>query len=235
MFELRDPVSSGSHFLMSIWALFATLILQRLTHGDRSRQVSVTIFGLSMVLLYFASGLFHGLRIPWSQLVLFQKFDQSAIYILIAGTCTPIMAILLTGAFRRWLLGGIWLLAFVGIACLWLLPKMPHSATVGLYLGMGWFGMVGTWRYFQAVGWRGMIWALAGDALYTLGAVMELAQWPVIWPGVIRAHEMLHLCDMVATYCHFVFIVRFVIPYRPLQSHILLQPQVAQPALALEA
>ena len=213
MLDLRDPVSSSTHLFMCFWAIFATLLLRRLTRHDRSRRLSVTVFGSSMVLLYFASGLFHGLMLPRSELRLFQKFDQSAIFLLIAGTCTPIMTILLTGRRRRWLLGGVWAIAFVGISCLWLLPKMPHAATVGIYMGMGWFGLLGIRQYCQAVGWRGISWALAGAALYTLGAIFELSKWPVIWPGVIQAHEMLHVTDMAATYCHVVFIMRYVIVY----------------------
>lgn len=165
--------------------------------------------------VYFFSGLFHGLRLPREDLRVYQQLDQSAIYVLIAGTYTPVMAVLLTGRRRRVMLTGIWTLAFVGIACLWMLPKMPHTITVGLYLGMGWFGMLGIWHYYLAIGWRGMSWAMAGAFFYTLGAIFELLQWPVIWEGVIRGHEMLHLCDMIATYCHVVFIMRYVITYRP--------------------
>ena len=153
--------------------------------------------------------------LPTEELRLYQKLDQSAIYLLIAGTYTPIMVQLLTGRLRRVLLGGIWLMAAVGIACMWLLPKALHSVTVGLYLGMGWFGMLGMWQYFVAVHWRGMSWAIAGAALYTFGAVCELTRWPVIWPGVVQSHEVLHLSDMLATYCHVVFILRYVIAYRP--------------------
>ncbi len=202
---------------MAFWAIFATLLMRRLTRDDAVRRFSVTIFGLSMIVLYLASGLFHGLMLPREQLRFFQKLDQSAIYLLIAGTYTPVMAILLTGSMRAGMLCGIWTMAVAGIGCMWLLPKAPHSLTVSIYLGMGWFGMLGIWHYFIAVGWRGMSWALGGAFLYTLGAICELARWPVIWPGVIGSHECLHVFDMAATYCHVVFIMRYVIVYRPVE------------------
>jgi hemolysin III len=210
---LRDPFSSASHFLTCFWAIFATLVLWRLTKGDPLRRFGVAVFGLSMVVLYAASGLYHALQLPREELRLYQKLDQSAIYGLIAGTYTPIMLILLPGRWRQWLLGGIWLLAAAGIACLWLLPKAPHSATVGIYLGMGWLGMLGVWHYYQAVGIRGMAWALAGAAFYTFGAICELTRWPIVWPGVIESHEVLHICDSAGTFCHFVFVVRYVLAY----------------------
>jgi hemolysin III len=234
LLELRDPVSSSTHLFMCFWAIFATLLMWRVTGGDRWRRLSVAIFGLSMVLLYFASGLFHGLMLPREQLRFYQKLDQSAIYLLIAGTYTPVMALLLTGRMRAAMLGGIWIMAFAGIGCMWLLPKVPHSATVSIYLGMGWFGMLGIWQYFVAVGWRGMAWALGGAGFYTLGAVFELAKWPVIVPGIVQAHEMLHLCDMVGTYCHFVFIFHYVIVYRPVAHPALPRLLPAPAALSLE-
>jgi hemolysin III len=203
---------------MAFWAVFATLLLRRLTRDDAVRRISITIFGLSMIVLYTASGLFHGLMLPREQLRFFQKLDQSAIYLLIAGTYTPVMALLLTGRMRAGMLCGIWAMAVAGIACMWLLPKAPHSAIVGIYLGMGWLGMLGIWQYFLAVGWRGMSWAMGGAALYTLGAICELTKWPVIWPEIIGPHEFLHVCDMAATYCHVIFILQYVISYRPIEE-----------------
>lgn len=215
MLPLRDPFSSGSHFLTAFWAVFATLILWRLTRGDPARRVGATVFGLSMVVLYSASGLFHALRLPRGELRFYQQLDQSAIYILIAGTCTPIMLVLLEGRWRAGLLGTIWAMAAAGIACLWLLPKAPHGATVGLYLGMGWVGFLGIGHYYRAVGVRGIAWAFGGAAFYTAGAICELTKWPVIWPGAIASHEVLHVCDMAGTFCFFVFVVRHVLAYRP--------------------
>lgn len=215
MLDLRDPVSSSTHLFTALWATFATLIMWRLTKGDRLRRTTATIYGISMIALYLASGLFHGLRLSPHGFRLLQRIDQSAVYTLIAGSCTPIVGLLLTGAFRKWLLVAIWTFALAGIGCLWLLNKAPHEATVGLYLGMGWLGCVGIWHYYRAVGWHGIAWLIGGAAFYTLGAVCELVQWPTILPGIVGPHEILHISDMIGTFCHFVFIVRFALAYRP--------------------
>src|SRR5437764_6725240 len=155
---LRDPVSSASHLVTAVWAVYATLVLLRLTRGGFDRKAAVGIYGLSMVLLYLASGTFHGLFYDTpDERRFFQKLDQSAIYLLIAGTNTPMMVFLLEGAWRRWFLGVVWGLAAVGIACQWLLPKAPHELIVAIYLDMGWLGLVPIRRDYRAHGSKAII------------------------------------------------------------------------------
>lgn len=222
MSELRDPVSSVSHLLTAAWAVFATLVMLRLTTHRPGRRVPVLVYGTSMVLLFLASGTFHALHFQSPERRrLFQMLDKSAVYLLIAGTYTPIVAILLTGAWRKWILGVVWLIAVAGVACIWLLPEDPqkpdavHAAIVGMYLGLGWIGILPLPLYYRAIGWRAMNWVWAGAGLYTLGAVCELTQWPVIVPGWFQAHEMLHVTHSAASLVFFLFVVRYVIPYQP--------------------
>lgn len=232
---LRDPVSSASHFLTAFLAVLATLFLARLTRGDSPRRACVLIFGGSAILLYTLSGLFHALRLPPSELGVYQRLDMSAIYLLIAGSTTPMAALLIRGWFRVALLVAQWVCAAAGIAALWLLPKPDFRVLVGMYLAMGWLGASGLWHYWRATGWRGIGWALAGAFFYTAGAVIELAKWPVLWPGVIRSHEILHFCDIAGTACHLVFIVRYVLPYRPMEAAAPAMTQSAGFAVPAEA
>lgn len=220
MFDLRDPVSSSSHLATAVWAVFATAFLLRLTSSGGGRRLSILIYGLSMIVLFLASGTFHGLHYSTpEEMRFFQKIDQSAVYLLIAGTNTPALVILLQGWWRRWSLRLVWGFALTGVACLWVLPKPPHPLVVSLYLALGYAGTIPVFHYYRAVGWRAMNWVLLGAALYTLGAVCELTRWPVIIPGWVQSHEVLHLCDSAACFAFFIFILRYVIPYsgEPLQ------------------
>jgi hemolysin III len=226
---LRDPVSSASHFLAAFLAAVATMFLARFTRGDPACRACALIFGGCAVLLYTLSGLYHALRLTPDELRVYQRLDMSAIYLLIAGSTTPMAALLLRGWFRVALLVGQWLCAVLGIAALWLLPKPDHAVLVGMYLAMGWLGASGLWHYWRATGWRGTRWALAGAGFYTGGAVIELANWPVLWTGLIRSHELLHFCDIAGTVCHLVFIARYCLPYRPGRAPRVLRP-IAQPA-----
>lgn len=218
--ELRDPVSSATHLLTAVWAVYATLILWKLTCGGRSHRAAVTAYGLSMVLLYLASGTFHG--VPYTRIDhpdefrFFQKLDHTAIYLLIAGTNTPALVILVGGKLGRRFLAVMWGIAAVGIGCLWLLPKPAHALNVALYLGMGWLGIVPVFHYYRAVGWRAMCWVWLGAAFYTAGAVCELTRWPLIsqYPVRVGFHEVMHLFDIGGSLAFFVFIVRHVVTHR---------------------
>jgi hemolysin III len=214
VFELRDFGSSSSHLATAVWAVIATLFMLRLTPKGGGRRTAILIYGLSMILLFLASGTFHGLHYSSpEERRFYQKIDQSAVYLLIAGTNTPLMTVLLQGRLRKWCLVCVWTIAFAGVASLWLLPKPPHPLVVGLYVGLGYLGTIPIFHYYRAVGWSAMIWLWLGAALYTIGAICELAQWPVIIPGLIQAHEVLHLCDSAACFAFFMFILRHVIPY----------------------
>jgi hemolysin III len=211
---LRDPVSSASHFSFALAGLVITLFLFRITSGDRAKRFYGMLFGVCVILLYTASGLFHALNLPREELRFYQKLDMSAIYLMIAGSATAIAGPLLRGWFRAVILVGQWAFAAIGIAALWFLPKPHHAVMVGLYLGMGWLATAGVWHYWKATGWSGLAWVMAGSAFYTGGAIVELTNWPVLIPGHLASHEILHFCDMAGTACHFVFIVKYALPYR---------------------
>lgn len=229
--EMRDPFSSVSHLLTALWAAYATLILIRLTPNQRRRRLALAVFGLSMVVLYTASGTFHGL--PYNkydnpaEFSFFQRIDQSAIYVLIAGTNTPCLAILLPGARGKRFLAAMWLIAATGITCLWVLPKAPHWLIVTFCLSMGWLGLAPGVLYYRLVGWRAMNWVILGGGFYTFGAICELTEWPNVsaWPVRIGYHEIFHLCDTAGSIAFFLFVARHVATYEPPAVEPLPEPE----------
>ncbi len=213
-FLFRHPVSAGTHLLWCVLGIYITGLLWRLSRGDRLRQLSTGAFGLSMVLLYGASAAYHAVPGQEPLLPYLRKLDHSAIYVLIAGTYTPVFAVLLSGRLRLVLLALVWGLAGVGIAAKWLLPWPPYGLTVSLYVAIGWIGLVPAWQLVRAVGVPAMLWGLLGGVLYTFGGICDAAQWPILLPGVIGYHEVLHLADMGGTLVHVFFIVRYVLPFQ---------------------
>jgi hemolysin III len=213
-FVFRNPVSASTHLLWCVLGAYVTGIFWRLARGDRARQLSVGCFGLTIILLYGASGLYHAVRVGEPYLEYFRLMDHSAIYLLIAGTFTPVCAVILQGRLRIGLLVMIWGFAAVGIACKWLFQEPPHQVTVGLYVAMGWTGLIPVFQLIKAIGLQGMAWALLGGVLYTLGGICDAVHWPVLWPHVIGSHEVFHVFDMGATLVHIFFVIRYILPFQ---------------------
>ncbi len=217
--DFHDPVASISHLLTAVWAVYATLVLLRLTRGHGAGRWAVGFFGLSMVLLYLASGLFHGLHHDSeASRHFFQRLDKSAIFLLIAGSYFPVFAYLLRGAWRRWCLIAMGATAAVGIGSLWLLPELPHDALVGVYAAMGTVGLAVVPRIVPVTGWSGAGWVAAVAVSYLGGAAVEVLKWPVPVPGWVGPHEVLHLADMAGTFAMYVFVTRHVIRRPPVGS-----------------
>lgn len=211
---LRHPVSAGSHLLGAVFSAFAAAMLWRLAHGDRLKQWSLGVFGACLILLYAASGTYHALIFHDPRtLELFRNLDHSAIYLLIAGSFTPVYAILLTGRLRQGMLALIWGLALAGIAGKWFFP-VPFTVGVAIYIGMGVVGLVPIVPLVKAAGGRAMAWGVTGAAVYTAGGLCDACNWPLLLDGVIRPHEVFHLLDLAATVVHVIFFVRYVLPFR---------------------
>jgi len=211
-FLFRHPVSAGLHLLYAAWALYALALLRRLTRHDRARRAAVTCFGVSLVLLYVASGLYHAVPASAPRLVeFFRLLDLSMIHVLIAGTCTAAFA-LLSGRLRAVMLALAWLVAAVGVLSKWLLTLPGPRSTIGLFAAAALLGMAPIVQIGRAAGWRGVAWLVGGGLAYATGATCEALRWPIVWPGVVGPHEVLHLGDVIGSTMHVVFVLRFVAP-----------------------
>ena len=213
-FDFRDPVSAWTHAAGCVLALPATVFLWFHSQGIRIKQIGFTIFGLSMMCCYAGSTLYHGVRLTPKEIDFCEKIDHMGIYLLIAGTITPLALVVLRGWWRLSNLIVAWTLAVVGITLNLVPLDIPDAVSTGIYLGMGW-GMV--FCYFElvrALSHQALLGAVTGGMLYTVGAVINLVKWPNLWPGVFAAHELFHVFVMAGSLAHFVFMVRVVAPYQ---------------------
>jgi hemolysin III len=158
-----------------------------------------------LVLLYLSSTLYHSLRGPAKKV--FHVFDHCAIYLLIAGTYTPLTLIALRGRWGWALFAIVWSLAVFGVAKDVLLHNRFRAVSVGLYVLMGWLVVVAFGPLQKAVAPGGLVWLFAGGIAYTAG-LLFLA----VSRKVVHAHGVWHVFVLVGSICHYVAVLRYVVP-----------------------
>jgi hemolysin III len=157
-----------------------------------------------MIVLYLSSTLYHSLRGRAKNV--FHVFDHCAIYLLIAGTYTPITLITLRGRWGWWLFGIVWTLAIAGVLKDTLLRGRYRPISVVLYVLMGWLVVVAIQPLRMAMPSRGIVWLAAGGLAYTLGIVFF-----ALSKHVVHAHGIWHLCVIGGSACHYVAVTRYVL------------------------
>lgn len=209
---LREPVNSITHGIGAVLSLFGfiLLLIEAMKSGSVSHLVAFSMFGLSMVLLYTASTLYHALPVKEKTLLLLQKLDHSMIYVLIAGTFTPICLLVLEGGLKWGFFITIWTLAIVGIIKKFLWINTPRWLSTLFYLGMGWLAVFTFPALLEKLPLAFLIWIAAGGMAYTLGAVIYGIQKPNPIPKWFGHHEIWHLFVLAGTFSHFWAIYRYL-------------------------
>ena len=208
--RIREPFNAGSHLVGLVLAAVGTWFL--LHRADtRAESLAFGVYGATLILLYAASTVYHGLNIGAVGLRRLRTLDHIAIYFLIAGTYTPVAGITLRDSGGPALLAASWTIAAAGIPfkIRWL--DAPAWISTATYLGMGYLALVAVAPLAQAVG-GGMIWLLAGGVAYTVGAIIYTLERPDPLPGRFGHHGLWHLLVLVGSACHFTFIVLHVAP-----------------------
>jgi hemolysin III len=210
--RVKEPFSCYSHMLGVALAIpgLVWLILQ--SNGEPWRTVGCTIYGASLILLYSASTLYHWLPLSPRKEDLLRRFDHVAIYLLIAGTYTPVCLVTLRGAWGWSLFGVVWGCALGGAVLKLWVQHHPRWLTTALYVGMGWMAVVAVVPLVKALSVGALIWLLAGGFFYTLGAAIYGTQRPDPFPNVFGFHEIFHLFVLAGSGFHFVFMLRYVVP-----------------------
>jgi len=213
--QFREPLNAWSHCAGLLFALPATWLLLRRSHGDRVKRIGFLIFGFTLALCYLGSTLFHGVRWPPEQLGVLAVLDKIGVYLFIAGTVTPIALVILRGAWRWAILALAWGMALAGTALRLLPIELSLAVSTATYLVMGWGVLLCYFQLARLLAPRAMRPALLGGIFYSMGAICEILNWPVLVPGVLAAHEVFHLFVLAGTWTHFWFMLTVVAPYAP--------------------
>lgn len=208
---IREPVSALSHGLATLLSVVVLIVLIRRARSHRlprSKHFGLWAFGVSMMLLYAASTLFHWLQVPESQLVLLNKIDHAGVFLFIAGTMIAVYSIVECKIEDSgyWVQGALALATLAGLLNLFVFTA-PRWLSTGVYLTLGWTSSAGIVQIAStARDGHQLRLFVYGLGIYTVAAVMFVAEWPVIWPGYVEAHELFHLFVMLGSSLHFRYI-----------------------------
>lgn len=204
--EKLNIISHGSGLILSIVALIL-LVVFAIREGTVWHVASFSIYGASLVILYTASTLYHYVQEPNLRYKL-SILDHAAIYVLIAGSYTPFTINVLSGTFGWAMFGIIWAIAIIGITLkLFFTGKYGKISTVA-YVLMGWIGAIGLTTLLENLPVEGVIWLIAGGISYTIGALI------FGFKKVRFNHAIFHMFVLLGSFCHFISVFLYVLPYR---------------------
>jgi channel protein (hemolysin III family) len=204
-----EPFSSMSHLLGAGFFFVFGIILAKKGRGNLHRQIGLGIYSFSLVFLFSMSGVYHLLEQGNTPRYVLRHLDHAGIWILIAGTFTPMHLILFRG-WKRWgVLIPVWIIAITGLTLeMVFFSNIPEWLSLSFFLFLGSIGVVSIWTFkiyypnssYRLIG--------IGGLAYSLGAVLEFARWPVLIPGIIGPHEIFHIFVLLGALSHWMFIYK---------------------------
>jgi hemolysin III len=201
--------------LSHYYGLYVSLVAGAVLVATAPRGLATwtaAVYALSVSGMLGASALLH--RGTWSaeQARVLTKVDHTGIYLLIAGSYTPISLLAMSGVLRAVVFSVVWLGALVGIALEWIWSRPPKGWVTAVYITLGWVAVIGVPQLWTSLGVAGFLLIVLGGVSYTVGAVIHAARRPDPWPEVFGYHELFHVFVLVALVLHFAAIAFVVLP-----------------------
>jgi len=216
--EARDPYdglrpwSAITHGAGAILAAAGTLMLlaRSASMGKWLHFGLFAVYGLSMICLYTASTLYHCLNVSVPGRIALRKYDHCSIYLLIAGSYTPICLTALARSGGIPLLIGVWGLAAAGLVLTLSKLNIPRWLSSVIYLAMGWLAIFAVVPIYRALPAAGFFWLLAGGILYSIGGVLYAVKWPGRNNPRFGCHEIFHLFILLGSMAHFILMYQVI-------------------------
>lgn len=210
---IREPGSAFTHFIAMMVSIFAAtpLLIKAYTTSPKNAQ-AIMVFIVSMILLYGASTLYHSVNVTGSKLKIFKKIDHMMIFVLIAGSYTPVCLIILGGKLGYTLLGVVWGVAVAGMLINAFFINCPKWFSSLIYIAMGWIIVFVFRTIISTLPIGAFLWLLAGGIIYTIGGVLYALKLKVFNSkhAAFGSHEIFHLFVMGGSICHFIFMYAYV-------------------------
>lgn len=211
---IREPFNSLSHLLGAIMGLVGLVLMLNKATGTESNLLTlaaITIFGVSMILLYSASAIYHWVIGKVQHIQYLRRLDHSMIYILIAGTYAPFCLITLHNTSGYVLFTIITTLAISGILFKMIWFNCPRWVSTAIYIGMGWMIIFLAPSLADSLGTVGLFYLILGGVAYTIGGVIYGVKPNISFIKKLGFHEIFHLFILLGTLCHFICVYVFVL------------------------
>ena len=213
--KIKDPGSALTHFIAMILALCAAspLIIKAAAEPDKSHVLALSIFIVSMICLYAASTTYHTFDISESVNKVLRKIDHAMIFVLIAGSYTPVCMIVLPKNIGIPLLATVWTVAIVGTIFKICWITCPHWLSSVLYISMGWLVVFAFSPIMKNLCHAAFLWLLIGGIIYTVGGVIYALKLPLFkhhnWKN-FGNHELFHCFVMAGSLCHYILVYTYL-------------------------
>lgn len=211
---LREPGSAITHFIAMLLAIGSGIpLLIKASSVGSVYMAAMFVFIFSMILLYGASATYHSIVLSDSIIKIFRKIDHSMIFVLIAGSYTPVCLIVLGGSTGYKLLAVVWGIALIGIGIKFLWITCPKWFSSVIYIAMGWICAFYMAAILDSISSAAFLWLLSGGIIYTVGGIIYALKLPIFNAKHrnFGSHEIFHLFVMGGSFCHFIFMYVYVI------------------------
>ena len=213
--HLNEPVSALTHVAGGIASLLGTIWLLVLVWPDWPKLISLFVYGLSLTAMFSASSLLHGVKANPRLQYRLNRLDHMSIFLVIAGTYTPVVVVFFPLNWRWPVLTTVWLAAVIGMSYKMFSHRIHGFFNASIYLFVSWGGVVPIILAGNPLQWvppGGLFLLLFGGIIYSVGFIVYYWRWPNPWPGRLGHHEIWHLFVLGGSLCHFLFMLWFVVP-----------------------
>lgn len=214
MNKFREPVSGFTHLFGAVISLVGliALITKKIMvpSQDPLGLFAVIVFGLSLIFLYTSSTVYHLVNSKEKVILFLRKLDHAMIFILIAGTYTPICLIALEGAWRWALFSVIWVIAVIGIIIKLLWFDAPRWLSTFFYIGMGWVAIFAISPLSKVLPTNALVLLVSGGVVYTLGGLIYALKWPKLDLKHWGFHEIFHLFVLGGSFLHYMLVIQYL-------------------------
>jgi len=211
---MPKPLLRGwSHGVAALVAVAGLVSLIVITRQDPAKLVSMTVYGVGLVLLFGVSATYHIFNWPPRVKNWLRRADHATIFVFIAATYTPLVFNILDGWWRIGVLVAIWICALAGVIGAAPFLRIPRVALASIYLSMGWLAVVALVPLTAALGWFAAVLMALGGLQYSLGAAAYAFKRPRLWPRVFGYHELFHLAVITASVTFYAIVVYYAVPF----------------------